>query len=64
MNLSLRYSIDISESSWQVIAGHLIEAEIPKIERYRTHFMRAVTVSSTITKPNIETSISKMEGRG
>ena len=63
MDLSLSNSSDISKSSWQIIAGHLIEAEIPEIQHRRAHLMGAVAVSSTVTQPHIESFVSQVEGR-
>lgn len=63
MDLSLGDPSYISKGGWQVVSGHLIEAEIPKIQHRRTHLMSAVAISSTVSQPHIEPLVGQVEGR-
>lgn len=64
MYLPLSYSSDISKCCWEVIAGHLIEAEVPEIQHNRTHLFSAVTITSTVAKPHVKALVRKVKGRG
>lgn len=64
MDLPLSDPSDISKGSWQVISGHLIEAEIPEIQHRRTHLMGAVAISSAVAQPHVKSLVGKVEGRG
>jgi len=44
----------IGESCWQIIHRHVVESEVPEIQRHSAHLMVAVSVASAVADPNIE----------
>ena len=61
MDLSIGYSIDISEGCWQIELSHIIKSEVAKRESTWTKFGITISVSSTVTNPNVESLIGKIK---